>query len=593
MKTKIIFLLLLASFIFLSAYEREQVSRYAHRYTRLTEGFDYGYSPDSLWWNVNPFIYDLEVSKGANAYTEAGYYDGADCAHFVSQNLQTGGIPMYENGYYDNPHFLGYINCKNLHNFAVDHLNRREDNFFMTFQNNFWMDEIIDPVIESEHPYPPYSFFYDGIDLSCDVYFAKFRFPAIGTSYEDLVKFNIGPTTVYQVSGFYTDHWSTLVFNESGGLYNPIDYMGITLQDQWPNNGGGYGFSMDRIKWQAHYEPQPGYTNGDFQIFCNYRTDSLYFDNDYEIFYENTYNDTGRTIRYRHATICRSGSGNTARVSAHNLDRCDSLWSYAYCEDNAVYDSLSFNSITHYQLNDGTGELPNLCAYNNWETKSIITTSDPDSTTNIDYFEAGEPVYIKYAFQNNGSVMIPDRFKVKIEYQNARTVFDSVLYNGIFADSLIIESLDDPLIMPEIDSLTINVILDAGQNQDFGGDWEATWNDQNWQEDFESDNIISKTIYLDTGLQPPSNLQLNLNPSNDTINLQWDGNDRSIYRVYSSSNPYNGFEEDLTGTYSINSWSAPLPTENRFYYVVETDERYGRKSNTLHLKKFKRNVNRY
>ena len=53
MKIKIIFLLLFASFLFLSAYEREQVSRYAHRYTRLTEGDSLSLSQSIILYNFN------------------------------------------------------------------------------------------------------------------------------------------------------------------------------------------------------------------------------------------------------------------------------------------------------------------------------------------------------------------------------------------------------------------------------------------------------------------------------------------------------------------------------------------------------------
>lgn len=173
MKTKIIFLLLLASFIFLSAYEREQVSRYAHRYTRLTEGYSYGYSPDSLWWNVNPFIYDLEVDNGAHADT-AGYYDEADCSHFVSQCLQAGGIPIYEDGHNDLP-YLGAINCKNLHLIATELFPvTREDWYHTTFRESLWIEEVINPVIESSHF--PYFSCYNFLDFCSDIYFLKIYF---------------------------------------------------------------------------------------------------------------------------------------------------------------------------------------------------------------------------------------------------------------------------------------------------------------------------------------------------------------------------------------------------------------------------------
>ena len=143
MRTKIIFILLLASFIFLSAYEREQVSRYAHRYTRLTEGDSLGYNPDSLLWhNVNPFIYNLERQNNAPA-TLAGYIDEADCSHFVSQCLQAGGIPIYEGDHNDLP-YLGAINCKNLHLIALDIFPvTREDWYHTTFRESLWIDEIV------------------------------------------------------------------------------------------------------------------------------------------------------------------------------------------------------------------------------------------------------------------------------------------------------------------------------------------------------------------------------------------------------------------------------------------------------------------
>ena len=141
MKTRIVFILLITSFLFLSAYNRDQVSRYAHRYTRLTEGKDYAVNipPDSMFFNVNPFIISLEGGSG--------YHPDADCAHFVSQCLQAGGIPMYENNYSDNVNYLGCVGCKGLNNFSDNFA----DSLGMTFHDDFWLTEVIDPVFENEH----------------------------------------------------------------------------------------------------------------------------------------------------------------------------------------------------------------------------------------------------------------------------------------------------------------------------------------------------------------------------------------------------------------------------------------------------------
>lgn len=181
--------------------------------------------------------------------------------------------------------------------------------------------------------------------------------------------------------------------------------------------------------------------------------------------------------------------------------------------------------------------------------------------------------------------MIPDRFQVRVEFDNTGTLIDSILYDGIFADSIEVQNIEPYFNMPDVDSLIINVVLDAGTNEDYGIDWERTWSEQAWHENYDSDNIISKTIYLNTGLQPPTNIEIDLNPGSGTINLQWDGSNRTTYKVYSSTNPYNGFEEDLSGTYNGNSWSASLPNENRFYYVVETDGRGYTRSKQVHYRK--------
>mgnify|MGYP006291713909 FL=1 len=195
------------------------------------------------------------------------------------------------------------------------------------------------------------------------------------------------------------------------------------------------------------------------------------------------------------------------------------------------------------------------------------------SNTDIDTFAIGDPIYIKYAFKNDGEVMIPDRFNVKVKYEDTKVVLDTIFYNGIHSDSIFITSLDKYFTITDVESITINIELDAGDNSDYGDDWEATWNDQNWQETNESDNIISKTIYAENTLEPPTNVEIEVDTETDSISVGFDGDRQSNYLVYSSDNPYTGFEEDLTGTYSNNSWTAPLPDENRYYYVVETDER--------------------
>jgi hypothetical protein len=65
----------------------------------------------------------------------------------------------------------------------------------------------------------------------------------------------------------------------------------------------------------------------------------------------------------------------------------------------------------------------------------------------------------------------------------------------------------------------------------------------------------------------PQNITLSTDLVNSEIILNWDDAGMYDYKVYSSEEPYNGFQEDLSGTYSTTSWSAPISEYKRFYYV--------------------------
>jgi hypothetical protein len=580
MKENLILLFLLVTVTLFSTYNREQVARYAHRYTRLTEGKTYAVNifPDSMYFNVNPFIISLENGTG--------YINGNDCAHFVSQCLQAGGIPMYEDNHSDNANYLGYVAARNLHNFAV--AQNTSQTFYprVTFKEDFFMYEELSPHIESSHPY--------------SIPDARLLTPAYETDFFKIhfMYFDINPTWSSDrlvISGYDWQYDTILSWynNTSNPFWSYSNlrrwvFSGNSLLLQFQGMYGGMpsynGYECDSLQWRGKLEPVNSYETGDFQIFCNYRPGALHTteDNLFGVHYNTTYNDSGYTVRYRHAAICRSGSGTTARVSAHNRDRNDRSWDYAYCHSDSVYNSLAWNSIAFYEVDNNLGEQPNLCAYNQWGENAVITTTSPESEVNVDNFAVGDTVYVKYSFQNNGDVMVPDRFKVNLEYGENQTLIDSVLHNGILIENVKIDTL--LFAMSDMESITITVRLDAGQGRDSGADWEATWNDQNWAESDSLDNILSKTIYLETGLQTPTNVEIEVDTESDSLHLQWEGNRRSTYKVYSSTNPYTDFEEDLTGIYSGTSWSAPFPSENRFYYVVETDGRNERKSKSVQIR---------
>ena len=64
-------------------------------------------------------------------------------------------------------------------------------------------------------------------------------------------------------------------------------------------------------------------------------------------------------------------------------------------------------------------------------------------------------------------------------------------------------------------------------------------------------------------------------PQNVTISISlteviitWDPvANAASYKVYSSDNPYSGFEEDTSGVFAGETWSGPIPSVRKFYYL--------------------------
>ncbi|MCD4819486.1 MAG: PKD domain-containing protein [Candidatus Cloacimonetes bacterium] len=73
---------------------------------------------------------------------------------------------------------------------------------------------------------------------------------------------------------------------------------------------------------------------------------------------------------------------------------------------------------------------------------------------------------------------------------------------------------------------------------------------------------ITNAVFLDS----PQNVTITRN--GDEINITWNpAFGATSYKVYSSNDPYSGFLEDITGTFTDESWSAPATVEKKFYYV--------------------------
>ena len=74
-----------------------------------------------------------------------------------------------------------------------------------------------------------------------------------------------------------------------------------------------------------------------------------------------------------------------------------------------------------------------------------------------------------------------------------------------------------------------------------------------------------------TALNPPQNLTIET--IGIDVHLSWDTVDgASSYKVYSSDDPYTGFEEDTSGTFTGENWTAPIVNIKKFYYVIDSTE---------------------
>jgi len=69
-------------------------------------------------------------------------------------------------------------------------------------------------------------------------------------------------------------------------------------------------------------------------------------------------------------------------------------------------------------------------------------------------------------------------------------------------------------------------------------------------------------------LSTPANVSINIDGNN--VIITWDVvPNATLYKVYSSENPYSGFNSpDPTGIFIDTTWTAPVTNEKKFYYVT-------------------------
>ena len=79
---------------------------------------------------------------------------------------------------------------------------------------------------------------------------------------------------------------------------------------------------------------------------------------------------------------------------------------------------------------------------------------------------------------------------------------------------------------------------------------------------------------------PPQNVTIEIIGTD--VHLSWDAvTGANSYKVYSSDDPYTGFVEDTSGSFTGESWSAPIGDVKKIYYVIASTETIRSKDSDL------------
>ncbi|MBC8415646.1 MAG: T9SS type A sorting domain-containing protein [Candidatus Cloacimonetes bacterium] len=443
-KYLITFTLLTYSIICYS-YNIEQAIRFSDKYSSRSEGSTIGIG-DPYWHNISKFIYREELPTAGPYY--AGYIDGDDCAHFVSQCLEAGGIPISEDYLGDDDYLYFFINTDPMHTYFTN------QGISIEYISTEWTTEDIWPNIESLHPYLNYTYewwpFYAPDEAGeIELHFVRFE-TEYGYDYVSI-------TDDYEIIS-YSGNWG---YNFWEGPFCG-SYLDIVFESDYSNTD--WGFQIDQYRWRTNQEPPYDFEEGDVMI-------------------------TGdSTDPHFHAIFCRDDFDPTYTwtCNAHSTDCYDKDWDFFY--GSATYSRCEF-----YGVSGLWDEVPDLCWDDYMLEDPIIVTDNQSDLTQHYYsdFEYGETVYIFYSFTNDGWIMLPDNFEVSIYVNDdliATHQYDGMLAGDIYVSTQEREELVTFTWLCE--DTTIEIKLDSGN----GSNW---FEEQNWDEWDEYNNeeilIISST----------------------------------------------------------------------------------------------------
>ena len=79
--------------------------------------------------------------------------------------------------------------------------------------------------------------------------------------------------------------------------------------------------------------------------------------------------------------------------------------------------------------------------------------------------------------------------------------------------------------------------------------------------------LINEAVSILLGGYTPTNVTISIRGSD--LNISWDEvAGATLYKVYSSDDPFTGFVEDVSGTFDGASWNTSVIDEKKFYYVT-------------------------
>ncbi len=449
----------------------DQMDRYAEKYAGRSIGANEGIQ----WDNISKFIYNHEDPTGNP--TNAGYIDGNDCTHFVSQCLEAGGVPISEDQLTgsSSAYMNFFILSDNMRSYFIN------QGWSQGYTASWWNWETISPTFQStNHPY------YNNEEYWFDLY-APPEADEICLHFTDL-EIEAGYDFLYATDDETTYYYSGENFPSNWWDEEPFSGNAVYFEFDSDETEVRWGYEIDQYKWRTAQTVPYNFSPGDVMILGS------------------------ESDPDEHAVICTADGPN---FSTHSSDRHDSQYNGWY---PTYYQRAEFFDMFYTFI-----EEPDLC-WNEYMQigASIIVTDNPNELYPHQYsdFEYGETVYIFYSFTNDSNIMILDNFQVSIKKNDVELATHQ--YNGILDGDVFVSTMDreDNVTFTWLnEEVTIEIILDSGNGDDFLAE-------QNWDEWNESNNseilLISSTGNISLGPSIMSSLKQNHpNPFNPSTTISY------------------------------------------------------------------------